>query len=1013
MPASLSPLVNQSPFTIKYFLVLGVLFGVALLPATALAGQSITIDGSSGSGGMVIGDVYGNGDPPDGALPGGGTDDLLDPNNNIVTVSDGGTVDGAVYGGYANTSGSATANNNTVIISNGDTIYGTMFSGVVYGGSAETASGSATANNNTVTISNGDTGLGVAGGSAETASGSATANNNTVTISNGTVSVGFIGGDASTLSGSATANNNTVTISNGTVGGCSGGSSGSTITEASDHITANDNTVIVNSGGRVSGKTSGGVATGAGPATATGNTVTINSGGMADYTVYGGHAFGFDSATATGNGVTISGGTVYGGVIGGYADRFSAFATANNNIVTVSDGGTVNGTVDDGSGDLYTDGTVYGGYANTYGSATANNNTVTISNGGAIYGTMFSGVVYGGSAVSVTSVSPSGSATANNNTVIISNGTVGDVYGGYTLSARDSVMDPSDNGSATANNNTVIISNGTVRYVYGGDASTLYNIFSASSGSATASYNTVTVSGGMVIGAVYGGATTSNSGSATASYNTVTVSGGTVTGAVYGGYAETLSGSATATGNSVTVSGSPDLTTAWFCGGGIGTGDGDAFTGNTLNLKTAGLTVGGLSNFEKLNFYLPPTLAAGGTMLTVTTAQLSENADGTGRQAVVNVGIDGASSPLAVGHQVVLIDASQGTLTGTPKNTTANGEGMQGVTLKYEFDITTEANQLLVKVAKINVNEETKALSEGFIGGLSLVTQGGDLAAGSGLANAVSAAQGGGYNSAGFGAVSGGSLRYNTGSHVDASGVSLMTGLAWGREVTPGRLTLGAFFEYGNGSYDTYNSFSDTAIHGDGDTYHLGGGVLDRLDFTDTGPGHVYAESSLRAGSVHNKYHSSDLGSDYDSSSAYYGLHLGTGYIWNVTEKTSLDLYGKYFWTRQGGDSVTLTTGDPVQFKAVNSHRLRAGARLSHAVNEHVSPYVGAAWEHEFDGQAKATTNGFDIPAPSLKGNTGIGEAGLSFTPSKDSPLSLDLGVQGYTGKREGVTGSLQVRFNF
>jgi len=50
---------------------------------------------------------------------------------------------------------------------------------------------------------------------------------------------------------------------------------------------------------------------------------------------------------------------------------------------------------------------------------------------------------------------------------------------------------------------------------------------------------------------------------------------------------------------------------------------------------------------------------------------------------------------------------------------------------------------------------------------------------------------------------------------------------------------------------------------------------------------------------------------------------------------------------------------------------------------------------------------------PELTGDTGMGELGLSLKPSKDLPLSFDLGVQGYVGKREGVTGSLQIRYEF
>ena len=80
---------------------------------------------------------------------------------------------------------------------------------------------------------------------------------------------------------------------------------------------------------------------------------------------------------------------------------------------------------------------------------------------------------------------------------------------------------------------------------------------------------------------------------------------------------------------------------------------------------------------------------------------------------------------------------------------------------------------------------------------------------------------------------------------------------------------------------------------------------------------------------------------------------------------------------------------------------------------EYLSPYLGAAWEYEFDGRQRAATNGYALGAPSLKGATGIAELGLMLKPSKTLPLSFDLAVQGYVGKREGVSGSLQARWEF
>jgi outer membrane autotransporter protein len=281
-----------------------------------------------------------------------------------------------------------------------------------------------------------------------------------------------------------------------------------------------------------------------------------------------------------------------------------------------------------------------------------------------------------------------------------------------------------------------------------------------------------------------------------------------------------------------------------------------------------------------------------------------------------------------------------------------------------------------------------------------------------------------GYGYAAFGTISGGWSRYNTGSHVDMSSLSLMTGISvgiGGADTALGFTTLGAFFEYGNGAYDTYNSFSNAAsVHGDGDMYYLGGGLLGRMEFADTGPGRFYVEASGRMGKAYNEYDSSELRdshtgvkANYDSSSMYYGLQFGTGYVWNMTEHASLDLYGKYFRTHQEGDKVTLANGDPVRFKGVDSQRLRLGGRFAYALDERVTPYIGAAYEHEFDGKARASTYGYAIDTPSLRGGTGIGEFGLALTPSANLPLSFDLGAQVYTGKREGITGSLHIKFEF
>jgi outer membrane autotransporter protein len=248
--------------------------------------------------------------------------------------------------------------------------------------------------------------------------------------------------------------------------------------------------------------------------------------------------------------------------------------------------------------------------------------------------------------------------------------------------------------------------------------------------------------------------------------------------------------------------------------------------------------------------------------------------------------------------------------------------------------------------------------------------------------------------------------------------MSLLAGIALGNDAGPGRVTLGVFFEGGWGAYNSHNSFSNSAsAAGKGKTEYYGGGVLARYDVKEGSLSGLYADASARMGGTRTDFRSSDIRyngrrADFESSAMYYGLHGGLGYIWNFTDKASLDLSAKLLWIRQQGDRLTVYR-DRLRFQDADSLRSRLGGRFAYAVNEHVAPYIGAYWEHEFDGRARATANGQRLASPSLRGDTGMGELGLTLKPSKTVPLSIDLGVQGYVGKREGVTGSLQVKWEF
>ncbi|MFT4300768.1 MAG: autotransporter domain-containing protein [Desulfovibrio sp.] len=970
------------PRSLVFFLIC--CFGIPLSSFNVSNAETVTYDGT---------------DPALQVSPiGGATSPSLIPgaaSGNDVTVDyNAGTAPHRVFGGLSDTE---KVTRNTVNFFNG------TVNNNLYGGYDAAVTSGFGAHNNAVNISGGVVaGHAVAGQSLQ---GDVT--NNAATLSGGSVTKNLYGGSSN---GAGIASGNTVTISRGTVG---------------DGLGSDTNGWII--GGRSTNGQSFGNA-------------ILFSGGTANYATAGES----NSNAAFDNRLSMTGGLVVGSAKGGWSNT----GDVSYNHVSIS-----GGRVGDGLGTI-TNGWVIGG-ATTDGSAA--NNTVTIS---------------GSAVVNCIDVAESTSGSVYGNKLIITGGDIkgavaragwsdtGLVFGNEVYMSGGVIHDNTTNSSlgylsgglsrfGNAERNTVTIIGGSVNSVTGGDApggnvtgnsvtvsgdtqikyvrggfaggSATNNrdllsgdsqiellITGGQAGNGDARDNVVIINGGITgaTGSIFGG--TSVNGAATG--NSVIISSGMVnTYSIFGGHSDT----GAATNNSITINSGATFGPATTLYGGQ-SGSGGQISGNTLNINAFRGSFAGVHNFENYNFILPASVGNGGTVLTVSGLMPTDLA---GTKVAITELEQG--SVLAPGSTISLISSTQN----TPKNVSATNV-RQGISFYYDFSIDATSGQLIAKVNSVSVNQQLKALSEGFVSGLGLVTQGADVAAGQGMASAVSAAKsgaaGGGMPIAGFGALSGGSVRYNSGSHVDMHSLSLLAGLALGTDITPGRLTFGAFFEYGNGSYNTYNSFSNAAsVDGNGNTHYLGGGILGRMNFINTGPGHFYTEASGRAGNVYNNYESSDLRdangreASYDSTSAYYGLHLGTGYIWNITDEASLDLYGKYFWTRQTGDSITLSTGDPIDFDDVYSSRLRFGSRFAYAVNEYVSPYVGAAWEHEFDGKARASTNGYDMKAPSLRGDTGIGELGLTFTPSQTLPLSFDLGVQGYAGKREGVTGSLQAKYEF
>ena len=259
-----------------------------------------------------------------------------------------------------------------------------------------------------------------------------------------------------------------------------------------------------------------------------------------------------------------------------------------------------------------------------------------------------------------------------------------------------------------------------------------------------------------------------------------------------------------------------------------------------------------------------------------------------------------------------------------------------------------------------------------------------------------------------FAAVYGNNSEYETGSHVNVNGWSGIVGV--GKTDAKG-LTVGAFFENGDGNYSTHNVTDFGYLRGDGEAVYNGGGFLVRKDNANG----VYTEASLRAGNLKNELRDALVGSTgavgYDIDTFYYGAHIGVGkIIQRGADGDSIDVYGKFIYTHHDSEDFKID-GDNFHFDSVDSERLRLGFRINEVQTNKLAMYYGAAWEYEFGGDANNTVVGYDLSTPSLEGSTVIGEIGAHYKVTEK--WSIDLNGRAYTGQREGFSGSVQANYSF
>ena len=657
------------------------------------------------------------------------------------------------------------------------------------------------------------------------------------------------------------------------------------------------------------------------------------------------------------------------GSLGLYA---AAPAAAEENFNAPDDGTTiVNGTYDNVYGNgtpiTITGGTigyVFGvGKANYSGDVSGGN--VNINGNAKVTGNVYGG--YSDSKIDIT-----------NNYVTINNSTISNnVYGGYS--------NGDNSGGGNTNGNHVIINNSSATNVFGGCSLADYKI-----GNADGNY--VTINNSTISGDVHGG----YSVKANANGNHVTIINSTITGNIYGGYNGGVSNTEMKC-NTVTIKGYSDITDARIYGGycyyenpQVQRGD------NTLILDGWSGTAKTIYYFENIEF--KNTTFTNGTVL-----NLQEQSNLAGLKNIKITNFAGGQN-FNKGETLTLIKNTNNTTINEQNfNTTA------GVAVDVGGVIKQDGNNVIMTVNSTSLNSQTNLAAQTRAASAAFVNQGTDLISDS--LDTISRDDNYGVKT--FAAVHGNRSKYDVADDIKINGWSTIVGIGNADKFDNGsELSWGVFYENGSGNYRTYNSFNNEFFRGDGSMVYNGGGIAARYENKNG----VYTEGSLRAGMLKNELDNAmrDVNGSYgyQTESAYYGAHIGVGQIFELSENTDLDVYGKFFHTYTEGDSVTIAD-DKFDFDSITSDRLRVGARITSNKENKFSTYYGLAYEYEFNGNADMTAQGLRADTQSLQGSSVMAEVGFNYQPTPDSPWSFDLNMRGYAGERQGGSFNVQATYTF
>ncbi|WP_444467383.1 autotransporter outer membrane beta-barrel domain-containing protein [Sutterella wadsworthensis] len=229
---------------------------------------------------------------------------------------------------------------------------------------------------------------------------------------------------------------------------------------------------------------------------------------------------------------------------------------------------------------------------------------------------------------------------------------------------------------------------------------------------------------------------------------------------------------------------------------------------------------------------------------------------------------------------------------------------------------------------------------------------------------------------------------------------------------------VGGFMEMGHGTYDTKTADVGSLFGvatGDGKHNFVGFGVYGNYA---TPVDWLHVTGYVKGGWLRSEF-AVDLGGvdeDFDRTSNYWGAHLGVYGEFAVADKFKNRTFINYFYDGREGENYRSNAGVEYHLNSLNTHRAQVGTVFEYAATPTVRPYAAVTYEYAFKADAKGKFTDQDgtmnLNAADLEGSTGIASVGLTYQNDAKS-FEFDVGLNGYVGKRQGVSAQAQAAWKF